>query len=74
MDNCILSHFVHYIDCFNAMIINKTYLCFLFSSKISNHSCYRNRYLDAIAMIEEDSMDAQQIAKREKIIFKLKGK
>lgn len=46
----------------------------LFSDKISHHSCCRKRYLDAIAMIEEDSMDAQQIAKREYIILKLKGK
>lgn len=48
--------------------------CPLFANKVSNHSCCRNRYLDAISMIEEDSMDAQQITKREKIISKLKGK
>ena len=46
----------------------------LFSDKISSYPCCRERYINALAMIENDSMDAQQIAKRDNIISKLKGK
>lgn len=46
----------------------------LFSDKISSYPCCRERYINALAMIENDSMDAQQITKRDNIISKLKGK
>lgn len=46
----------------------------IFSDRISCYSNCRNRYIDAINMIEDDSMDAQQIAKRDKILSKLNGK
>lgn len=46
----------------------------LFTDKISCNTCCRKRYIEAIEMIEEDSMDAQQIAKRDALISKLKGK
>lgn len=40
----------------------------LFSEKILKYSCCRKRYLNAIEMIESDSMDIVQIANREKLI------
>lgn len=46
----------------------------LFSDKISSYPCCRERYINALAMIENDSMDVQQIAKRDNIISKLRGK
>lgn len=45
----------------------------LFSEKISSYSVCRNRYFAAISMIETDSMDAQQIAKRDNLVNKLKN-
>lgn len=43
----------------------------LFSEKIFKYSCCRKRYMNAIEMIESDSMDTVQIANRKKLISKL---
>ena len=45
----------------------------LFSEKIEYHSCCKKRYVAAINMVEEDSIDAQQIAKRKMLLSKLQS-
>ena len=46
----------------------------LFSEKIKLYASCRSRYLDALYLIDRDSMNASQIAVYDNLVIKLKGK